>query len=333
MNQLPDEQQFSNEDINEEEEESGYEDLSADEEIPEVEKVSQAQELLKGNNYNVICNLSENDDSNCFYAINMDTHAKCAIKFMPKRRSISIRNKRQVSIFSTISHTNIIKISQYIQAAKYYIYVTPYYNLGDLYFALLEREMKFTIQQVAKMMWGLIDLLNYLHNRNIVHGNISLENIILESESKAILTGFSHASEQFIEVNDYKKTVFIAPEVEQNRILNFSTDIFALGTAFYFLLTECNVNITSIDMDDDISQKLCPSARNLLSGMLKPNPAERFGMNQIIAHEFFIEFLPDGFRKSPLYFEVLNTTNYIMHLVDEGVKRTEEGPDDEYCYN
>ena len=107
----------------------------------------------------------------------------------------------------------------------------------------LERQTQrmLPLEQVFRLIVQLCDAVQYLHNHNIVHGNIQPSSIYFRDGQDIALTnyGMRHAyqeGEQLASLLDEGNVSYIAPEQSLGMVYPAS-DIYALGVLFYRLLS------------------------------------------------------------------------------------------------
>ena len=98
-------------------------------------------------------------------------------------------------------------------------------------------------KSLSEVIYKLLQGLNLMHTKGIIHRDIKLENLQLRNDNNftdIYLTGF-----QFVEFFDGQKMHFqrkagtigyFAPETLKERIHSPKTDIYSLGVVFFFLL-------------------------------------------------------------------------------------------------
>ena len=106
---------------------------------------------------------------------------------------------------------------------------------------MLDKEY-FTEREVVHIMKQLLNVLEYLHAKNIVHRDLKLENILVretEEGYKVILIDFGQAKE----IKDSKPmtkvcgSLFYLPPEVMKRSYNQKCDLWSLGVICYSLLT------------------------------------------------------------------------------------------------
>ncbi|KAI9597398.1 kinase-like domain-containing protein [Syncephalis fuscata] len=127
----------------------------------------------------------------------LDNYRKVAIKVVTKKAeqptdtAVVVANveraRREASLLRTLNHPNIVKIFDEFETEDVFCLTLEYANAGDL-FDWVTREHNETtktgseFEQVVRDIFGqLLHSLLYLHSQHVIHRDIKLENVLLES--------------------------------------------------------------------------------------------------------------------------------------------------------
>lgn len=145
----------------------------------------------------------------------------------------------------------------------------------------------------------------YLHNKNVVHGDIKPENLLVTNEGRIKIGDFS-ISQIFQDDDDMIQRspgtpVFTAPECCTGSAYHGKTaDIWALGVTLYCMLFGCYpfIGETLQDMYDKIAHNTLyipdtanPNLVSLLEGLLCKEPSMRMSLEDVMRHPWFMESL------------------------------------------
>ncbi len=86
----------------------------------------------------------------------------------------------EIKILKDIDHPNIIKIFEFFEDNENYYMVTEYIPEGDLA-SQIERMNFFNEEIVKILMFQILSAVMYLHSKKIIHGDLKLENILIDS--------------------------------------------------------------------------------------------------------------------------------------------------------
>ena len=96
--------------------------------------------------------------------------------------------KYEINILKMLNHPNIVKLEEVKTDKNYYYIVMEYINGGELSDYLKKYKLKyqraFPEEIVQYLMRQIIKALIYIHDRNIIHRDLKLENIMVSFDSE-----------------------------------------------------------------------------------------------------------------------------------------------------
>ena len=197
-----------------------------------------------------------------YLAENILTGRKWAIKEVPRSKgppgtkeylkTDSLFN--ELKVLQGIGHPGLAGIADFFETRDSCFIVSDYVN-GVSLDVFLKRhieafESPLHITSVFRIMKQLTDVLVFLDDKGIVHGDIKPSNIMITPDMKAVLVDFGAAAfgagrrsgktgiSEYNEDNLYKAvsaTPGYRPEREEGHIPDISGDIYALGVSMYIL--------------------------------------------------------------------------------------------------
>ena len=253
-------------------------------------------------------------------AINKITKEKVAIKIIDKQKALNKnsyeRIKREISILKNISHPNVIKVIDTKEDSNNYYFIMEYCQNGEL-FLLIANNKRLDEKKASFYFFQLINGLNYLHINRIVHRDLKPENLLLSKEK--ILKIIDFGLSNYTLDNQYLNTPcgspsYASPEMIKGRKYNgFLSDIWSCGIILYVML--CGYLPFEGFSNNDLFRKILKckvnypksidkTAVDLMKNILVTDPENRFDINKIKQHPFylrgkniFIEKFPDLIRE------------------------------------
>ena len=238
--------------------------------------------------------------------------------------------ENEINIHSKLKHKNIVTLkenSKILYENKCFI-VMEYCNGRNLYHFLNEYKKRgSTIPEIIIQFFfkQLCEGLKYLHDNNIIHRDLKLENILLNYESLSVIDKIDYFNCNYkdctIKICDFglsKKEIsgvsflgtpfYIAPEVISNKLLkekkhySQKVDIWGLGIILYELITGktpfegISNNFTYENTFKGVyylnkNIKISSECLMLINSCLRYNPINRLSIDQILLHPFFHEFI------------------------------------------
>ena len=170
-----------------------------------------------------------------------------AMKIIPKENIMEgVDNSKlidEIQILKKVDHPNIMKIYEcFIDKDNFYI-LSDFCDQGDL-LGKLEKLGKMNEIVVKFIMDQIFNAVAYLHSRNILHGDIKLENILLYTASK-------NKGRRFTSINiDINDIIELQKEINRtnsftkrsrnyvNDMLNYEIKLIDFGCSKYFVNTK-----------------------------------------------------------------------------------------------
>lgn len=113
------------------------------------------------------------------------------LKFVKYTRNAIDRVKNEIATMRIVYHPNIIKLEDCFIYNEYVCIVTPYYPLQSLHNFIIGRYPSGIPEQMAcKIMYQVLNAVNYLHKNNIWHRDIKPDNFLVVNSDEKIQKWF-----------------------------------------------------------------------------------------------------------------------------------------------
>ncbi|CAG8813068.1 33203_t:CDS:2, partial [Racocetra persica] len=172
---------------------------------PEVSHPSQVSQnsasTRRGNMfgpYLLLQTLGEGEFGKVKLGMHVDTGEEVAIKLIRKESvdtpSRLTKIEREIGVLRSVMHPNIVKLYDVFEADRYIGIIMEYASGGELFDHILaHRYLK--ERDACRLFAQLISGVNYLHQKNIVHRDLKLENLLLDRNRNIIITDFGFANQ------------------------------------------------------------------------------------------------------------------------------------------
>jgi calcium/calmodulin-dependent protein kinase I len=204
----------------------------------------------------------------------------------------------EINILRKLNHPSILKLFSVYEDKENLYLVMEYFASGDLFHRIL-RNGQLSERDSARFMKELLEVLEYIHKKGIVHRDIKLENIVMTQETgvkfKLIDFGLSYESEKLQNMR-CGSPGYIAPEILRNQNYNHKIDIYSAGVVLYIMLYGknpfCASNMYSI-MEKNIKGRIqfdnsaSEDAIEIMRMALNKNPKKRPSASKILKHPWF----------------------------------------------
>uniref|UniRef100_A0A1I8HS91 phosphorylase kinase n=2 Tax=Macrostomum lignano TaxID=282301 RepID=A0A1I8HS91_9PLAT len=207
-------------------------------------------------------------------------------------------------------HANIILLHDHFETEAYIFFVFEICPHGEL-FEHLNKVVRMSEKRTRGVMRQLLDALEFLHSRQIVHRDIKAENILLDAEMSVKLTDFGFATE--VETDDCLTDLcgtpsYLSPEIlvvnmyesRSIRVYGRPVDMWASGVLMYTLLVGSppfwhrrQMTMLRMIMEGRFSldtpewEEVSEAAKSLIASLLRVDPGQRLTSVQALAHPFF----------------------------------------------
>ena len=146
----------------------------------------------------------------------------------------------EVTILKKLDHPNIMKIYEcYVDKDNFYI-ISDFCDQGDL-LGKLEKLGKMNEIVVKFLMEQILNAVAYLHSKNVLHGDIKLENILLYTASKKLGRRFTNINMDINHLIDLRREINRNNSVTKrsrnyvNDMLNYEIKLIDFGCSKYFV--------------------------------------------------------------------------------------------------
>uniref|UniRef100_A0A8R1DFB4 Non-specific serine/threonine protein kinase n=1 Tax=Caenorhabditis japonica TaxID=281687 RepID=A0A8R1DFB4_CAEJA len=228
-----------------------------------------------------------------------------AMKVMDKKKMLDKKEMvdHEWNILTTINNPFFIKLAYSFQTNRKVVFVMLLAGGGDM-LTMIEREC-LDEDQSKFYICEVIEGLSYLHEKEILHRDIKLENLLIGNDGHVLLTDFGLSATHC----DSKDSIggmigtrhIMAPEIHMGQKYGFAADWWAVG------VTYCDMRSRSTLWDGDDNKEYCdnaakkrpkfpkvlsPKERGFVNKLIVRDPEKRLGggslgSEEIKSHEFF----------------------------------------------
>ncbi|XP_042216092.1 serine/threonine-protein kinase stk11-like [Homarus americanus] len=242
--------------------------------------------------------------------LDSDTLQRRAVKIMKRKTLRRIPNgdqnvQREIRLLRRLKHRNVISLFHvYHNDEKGKIYMVMEFCVTGLQ-EMLDRakDKKFPIWQAHMYFVQLVEGLEYLHSRGVVHKDIKPGNLLLSTDSSLKISDFGVAEQLDVTTGNDEITtsqgspLFQPPEVAGGARMfpGFKVDVWSAGCTL-FNLTSGKYPFEGENMFrlfENICEKplvvpeeLDPVLKSLLEGMLVKDPYQRMSLAQVKVHDW-----------------------------------------------
>ncbi len=233
--------------------------------------------------------------------------------YREENSSFRARFQREALAASHLHHQHIVPVLGYGETDGFPYMVMPYLSGGTLASRIDAQHGPLPLAEVAKYMNQLSSALDYAHKHGVIHRDIKLTNVLLDTQGNAYLSDFGVARlfDSGTSALDAAPTTltttgqvvgtpsYMAPELFSGQHAGPATDIYALGVLLYLLVTgrapfqgESAIVIGMKHLKEapvpprTLRPELPESAQAVILQALAKRPEDRFGSAGQLAQAF-----------------------------------------------
>ena len=249
--------------------------------------------------YHITKLLGEGSYGKVYLGRSVLTSKPVAIKCYEKSRISSEasfkRISQEIEIIQELNHPYIVKLYEIFENNKFIFSVLEYVDNCDL-LTHLKSHGTFTEVEFLPLFRQLVEALEYVHSKGVLHRDIKLDNILLTKDGQAKICDFGVSCRMPTEDMVYEHIgtpAYLAPEIIRKQgYSGFKADIWSLGVTTLIALTghvpfkgesidELNHMILNNEVNFGDNCKISEQMKTVLKGMLIKNPSERYNFDQI----------------------------------------------------
>lgn len=229
----------------------------------------------------------------------------CVLKSISKASDEQTKSHftNEINILKNLSHPFIADLYTHFDTENDHVVVTEYASGGSL-LDLVKQEGSISESKCRRIFSQLVSVLKYLHeDRRVVHRDLKLENILLDSNDniKVIDFGFakSFSGSSGVEFTSLiGSPAYVAPELAQGRSYNSLADIWSIGVVLYCLAvgrlpfegSNTQIQLQKIVLSEPfIPSHLSSCFVDVLRRLLTKDPLKRITLSELSSHPFVSE--------------------------------------------
>ncbi len=218
---------------------------------------------------------------------------------------------REILLLNEMKHPNIIRLVDVFEDEEYLHIITDLCHGGELFHKIVEKASDhttsgcFSEEEAARIIYQVVDAVQYLHRHNIVHRDIKPENILFDTKDKdspVKIVDFGLARMHLANAGAPPMTSFvgtpyyIAPDVIRRRY-GKACDLWSVGVVLYTML--CGyppfLGQTNADVYESIRRgfyrfperewgSISYGAKDFINRLLQRDPRNRMTAEKALKH-------------------------------------------------
>jgi serine/threonine protein kinase len=285
-------------------------------------------------NYKIISLLGEGGMANVYLAEHISLKGKVAIKLLKDEfvtnKNIRKRFLAEARILHQLSHVNIVKVTDLIDAGDIVAYVMEYIE-GDSLSEFIIKKGKLTDTDIEYIFPQMLSAVAYIHEKGLIHRDIKPSNFMMTKDGNIKLLDFGIAKNTNEGQNEYTQTgtshqmgtpLYMSPEqVQSTKEVTSQSDIYSLGVVLWQMVMNKKPynaeNLSLVEIQIKIFQEPLALTKTIWDPFIQKATKKKLEYRYINAKLFlksFNDFLSDKKKKNKLddtVFESQSTFGYI----------------------
>lgn len=251
--------------------------------------------------YELVRVIGQGNSGKVKLAYNTLTRKEVAIKIIRKtdqgNAAVIEKIRREITLQRLMSHPHVLRIDDVLESDNYLYIVTDFATKGELH-KYINGNHPYKPDEAMKIFRQIIYGLEYLHSLGVCHRDLKPENLLLFDDDciKIADFGFARCLYKNMAQTSCGSPHYAAPEVVSGKPYDGRrADVWSCGVILYALVSG------KLPFDDPDVRSLLAKVRkgvfeelnveedalDLVNGMLKLKPEERFTIEQIKRHPCF----------------------------------------------
>ena len=290
-------------------------------------------------NYKIISLLGEGGMANVYLGEHLTLKGKVAIKFLKDEfvanKNIRKRFLAEARILHQLSHVNIIKVTDFIDAGDIVAFVMEYIE-GDSLSEFIIKKGKLTDTDVEYIFPQMLSAVEYIHEKGLVHRDVKPSNFMMTKEGTIKLLDFGIAKNTNDGALDYTQTtathmmgtpLYMSPEQMRNTSeVTKQTDIYSLGVVLWQMVMNKKPynaeNLSLVEIQIQIFQEPLALTKTIWDPFIQKatkKKAEDRYLNARLFLKSFNDFLLQKRKKQKIDDTVFDSESPIAHYLEATV--------------
>ncbi|XP_039503094.1 myosin light chain kinase, smooth muscle isoform X2 [Pimephales promelas] len=210
--------------------------------------------------------------------------------------------RQEIAIMNDLHHSKLVQCVDAFEGKTDIVMVLEMISGGELFERIIDEDFELTEREVIKYMLQIVDGVNFIHKKGIVHLDLKPENIMCVNKTGSKIKLIDFGLARRLENAGSLKVLFgtpefVAPEVINYEAISYTTDMWSIGVICYILVsglspfmgdndieTLSNVTSATWDFEDDAFDEISDEAKDFISNLLKKDMKARLTCDQCFQH-------------------------------------------------
>jgi serine/threonine protein kinase len=210
--------------------------------------------------------------------------------------------QRELDVMNAVHSRRVAKLWDGFETAEFVVLMLDLATGGELFDYLAEKDT-LTEDEAAKFTRHILEGIDCMHEKNIVHLDLKPENIMLKDRNKSEVIIIDLGLARDLNQGEVKVICgtpeFMAPEVLNYDPVTLATDMWAVGVIVYIMLSGCspflgdddaetmaNVSNGHYEFYEEYFNEVSATAKDFIKRLLRIRPKDRCSVSECLTHSW-----------------------------------------------
>ena len=242
----------------------------------------------------------------CYEGTDLETNTTFALKVIDRaelaKAKMQSKLQSEIAIHRRMSHANIVRFYRTFQD-EWYVYIVLEKCSNQTLMEISRTRQRFSKEEAQFIMLQSLSAISYMHSEGVIHRDLKLGNMMMDSEMNVKIGDFGLAAELQFD-GERKRTIcgtpnYIAPEILEGAREghSFEVDVWSLGVILFTLLVG-EPPFQTADVKTTYSRikscryafpphlRISESGKDLVHRILQSRPERRPSLVEVRQHPF-----------------------------------------------
>lgn len=244
-----------------------------------------------------------------FRMTHKQTGRVCAGKFYRARVSKDkIAARREIRLMNELQHEKLVQCLAAYDSPAEIVMILEYIAGGELFERIVDESFDHTEPSSVSYMQQILEGIQYMHGKNIVHLDLKPENIVCVNSAGTLIKIIDFGLACKLEPGKCLMVMqgtpeFVAPEIVNYESVDLVTDLWSIGVICYILLsgespfqgmtdaeTFALVTAAQFEFDPESFDDISDEAKDFISSLLTKDKRKRLSCEKALAHPWIALF-------------------------------------------
>ncbi|XP_076154283.1 myosin light chain kinase, smooth muscle-like [Alosa pseudoharengus] len=216
--------------------------------------------------------------------------------------------RKEIELMNELHHPKLVQCLGAYDTRSEIVMIMEYIAGGELFGRIMDDNFEYTEPTSVRYMQQILEGIQYVHQKNIVHLDLKPENIVCVNTTGTLIKIIDFGLASKLDPHNplmvmHGTPEFVAPEVIGYEPVGLATDMWSIGVICYILLsgespfqgnsdaeTLTLVTAARWEFDSESFEDITDEAKDFIRSLLKKDNRERISCEEALAHPWMASF-------------------------------------------